>query len=351
MRVSIAMATWNGWRHLPDQLASLAAQTRPPDELVISDDASEDGTVEIAERFGRVARFEVRVLRHRTRVGSSENFFRAMRECTGDVIAPCDQDDVWHPQKLARIAPLFTERPERPAVTMAAHGGIVVDAELRRLRQLRYPIRRRRTVAPGSRAPLGDFRGGCTLMFPSLFVARANFAARPSRLPAEGGGPISHDDWVNLVCAALGRTELLPDRLIKYRRHDATASTSYNPLASAPPRPRTRPDPATLFCDIAVAAEARAAYLGSLAPLAAELGPAAEAGLRRAIAAHRGYAEAMRGRARRYREPDPRRRVALVAQAAAGGEYGPRSRGGLGPRAVARDLTTGLFARRLDGEH
>ncbi len=51
MKLSIGMCTYNGARYLQEQLASIAAQTRLPDELVVCDDCSSDGTRAILEEF------------------------------------------------------------------------------------------------------------------------------------------------------------------------------------------------------------------------------------------------------------------------------------------------------------
>ncbi len=76
-RVSVAMATYNGERFLAAQLKSIVAQTRAPLELVICDDGSTDGTVEIAEQFAQRASFTVRIERNADQLGYAENFLKA----------------------------------------------------------------------------------------------------------------------------------------------------------------------------------------------------------------------------------------------------------------------------------
>ena len=76
LSVSVAMATYNGAGFIGAQLASIAAQTRTPDELVVCDDGSDDGTVEIIERFAREAPFEVRLICNEQRLGYGENFMK-----------------------------------------------------------------------------------------------------------------------------------------------------------------------------------------------------------------------------------------------------------------------------------
>src|SRR5262245_2492499 len=103
-RVSVALCTHNGARFLDAQLHSLAAQSQLPHELVIGDDASTDGTIEQLERFAKEVPFPVRITKNPEPVGVTENFSRTLAACSGDVLMPCDQDDVWHPEKIASQA-------------------------------------------------------------------------------------------------------------------------------------------------------------------------------------------------------------------------------------------------------
>ena len=111
-RVSVALCSYNGGRFLHEQLSSLDGQTRLPDEIVISDDGSEDNTVAIIHDF--IARTSVPVVfrRNKVRLGHCQNFAATIACCTGDLIALCDQDDVWYPEKLARMELLFAIDPE-----------------------------------------------------------------------------------------------------------------------------------------------------------------------------------------------------------------------------------------------
>jgi glycosyltransferase involved in cell wall biosynthesis len=108
LTISIALCTCNGERFLGEQLMSLASQSYLPGELVVCDDASDDGTYALLTNFVRNAPFPVRLYRNQERLGISRNFEQAIRLCTGSVIALCDQDDVWLPEKLARYAECFT---------------------------------------------------------------------------------------------------------------------------------------------------------------------------------------------------------------------------------------------------
>src|SRR3954470_17842517 len=94
---SVAMCTYNGARFLGEQLASVAAQTRPPDELVVCDDRSTDETASLVRDFAAAAPFRVRLHVNERNLGSTRNFERAVSLCEGDLIALSDQDDEWLP--------------------------------------------------------------------------------------------------------------------------------------------------------------------------------------------------------------------------------------------------------------
>src|SRR4051794_34105932 len=111
MRISVVLTTYNGSRFLREQLESVVAQTRPPDELVARDDGSDDETPAILEEFADRAHFPVRLELGTSRLGSTPSFERALGLCTGDVVALCDQDDVWRRDKLEVLHRVFSERP------------------------------------------------------------------------------------------------------------------------------------------------------------------------------------------------------------------------------------------------
>ena len=97
------MCTYNGAsRHLAEQLDSLFAQTQPPKEIIVQDDCSTDNTMEMLADYARRAPHGVlmRVYQNAQQQGINRNFFSAMRRATADLIAVCDQDDIWLPTKL-----------------------------------------------------------------------------------------------------------------------------------------------------------------------------------------------------------------------------------------------------------
>ena len=220
VRLSIAMCTYNGQRHLPAQLESIVAQSRPPDEMVVRDDGSHDGTPALLEQFKATAPFPVTLELDRRRVGSTAGFGEVVGRCTGDVIALADQDDVWLPDKLATVRGAFESDPQ---LTMLFHDSTVVSKTGRLLHPSVWwlnDFRRRRRAAFEAdplRALLSrPFCSGSTIAFRR--GATRVLLPFPDVL-RDSSAPMMHDHWISLVLAALGGVVALDRPLIDYRRH------------------------------------------------------------------------------------------------------------------------------------
>src|SRR3990170_1386197 len=109
--ISVAMCTYNGATHLAEQLESIAAQDCVPDELVVCDDGSTDATSSMVEQFAARAPFSVRLEVNRQNLGCTQNFAKAVGLCRGQLILLADQDDLWMPQKVRRLAEVLSGHP------------------------------------------------------------------------------------------------------------------------------------------------------------------------------------------------------------------------------------------------
>jgi glycosyltransferase involved in cell wall biosynthesis len=112
--LSIALCTYNGSKFLREQLQSLANQTLQPFEVVITDDCSTDDTISIIKEFSN--RLNIKVFVNDIAFKVTKNFEKAVSLCTGDIILMCDQDDIWHADKLAKISQYFQDNPYKLAV-------------------------------------------------------------------------------------------------------------------------------------------------------------------------------------------------------------------------------------------
>jgi glycosyltransferase involved in cell wall biosynthesis len=215
VKISIALCTYNGAQFLAEQLASIAQQIRRPDELIVCDDHSTDGTVAIIKNFAKSAGFEVRFYRNPQQLGSTQNFAKAIDLCNGDVIALCDQDDVWSSFKLARLEEVFSSQPK---VGLVFTNALVVDQNLRpcgkHLWDWTFTSEEQRLVNKGKAFDVLTSRNvvtGATMAF------RANFKQLCTPIPLDSA--LIHDGWIALVIAATAEVSALSDPLIGYRQH------------------------------------------------------------------------------------------------------------------------------------
>ena len=215
--VSVALCTHKGERYLPEQLGSILAQTTLPQELVIFDDASPDGTWAVLESFApRIREAGIRFAMHRNtqNVGYILNFEQALRATTGEVVFLCDQDDVWHPGKIERFLPEFERRPDLLVLHSDArlvdgngadmHCGLfealeVTRAELTAIHAGRaFEVLVRRNIVTGATMALRRkvFESG--VVVPKGWI---------------------HDEWLAMIATFMGTVDCLETPSIDYRQH------------------------------------------------------------------------------------------------------------------------------------
>jgi len=212
------MAAFNGQRFLAEQLESIEAQTRQPDEILIVDDASTDGTVALLSEFQarNPGRVEVRVAEANRGVDAS--FAAAIGACSADLILPCDQDDRWHPEKIERLA---GEAESQPALGLVASDSSVIgeDGE-----ELEPSFWRRMGVSNREvrRCNDGDaFR----VLVRHPFVSGHGMLFRRDLLSLALPVPAAwtYDEWLDVILSAQAPVRLLQSRLTCHRLHSRQA--------------------------------------------------------------------------------------------------------------------------------
>ena len=209
----MAMCTYNGSRFLGEQLQSIAAQERLPDEVVICDDRSSDRSAEIVATFSERVLFPVRFFVNQETLGSTKNFEKAISLCQGDIVALSDQDDVWCSHKLARVEQMFLTSD---AVAMFSDAELIDDEST---------LLNSRLWASFSFVPAEQKRfstgHGIDVLIKHPVVTGAAMAFRRKFFEVLAPIPQSdiHDRWISFLLAACGEFSLVSEPLMQYRRH------------------------------------------------------------------------------------------------------------------------------------
>lgn len=223
MRISVAMASFNGEKYIYEQIQSIMRQTRLPDEIVISDDHSTDHTVsEIKKAISDYSSESVCfvLLSNDGEQGVRSNFENALSHTTGDLVFLCDQDDIWLENKIEIMSEVMSARDEMVAVHNAkilqaeADESTLNDKELDRL-----------PMSEEILTKCGKFSGEKNLLLSML-----------GRIPARGMClcvkqeylqsimPMSkaayHDTWIEFCAIADDTMVFVPQTLAYFRVHE-----------------------------------------------------------------------------------------------------------------------------------
>ncbi len=227
--ISVAMPSYNGARFIKEQVKSICEQTVRPDEIIISDDGSADGTQQIVTELAAEEKEKgttITLLSDNPTKGPSFNLVWALKHCHGDYIFFADQDDIWLPDKVETVIGTFLDHPGSKLVF---HDASSVDKD-------GHPIDE--TFNPFIKSLQNRYRDQKTVLLP-----REDYLAQAVSAPVVHGmvqcierqfldetvfpfPPISCDsDAWTVVCALACNGCVFVDRVLTYRRlHDNNAS-------------------------------------------------------------------------------------------------------------------------------
>lgn len=208
------MGTYNGERFLKEQLESITAQTLPPAELVVCDDGSIDDTFAILESFAHRAPFPVRIHRNERNLGYRANFVKCASLCSGDLIAFCDQDDVWRDNKLSDVQSIFEKDP---SVLAVFHNSMVTNANGSELR-LFYQSPPCPAKCPPLTLPPIFFPFGFSQTIRSSLLLALPFRDRtPDWFDPKQSA--AHDLFFFALASSVGTIAYIDHPLVDYRQH------------------------------------------------------------------------------------------------------------------------------------
>lgn len=227
--IDILMATYNGERFVGEQIESVQAQTYQNWRLLVSDDCSSDGTLDVVRRYAADDR-RIQIVSEDVHYGGAkENFIALMGKSDAPYCMFCDQDDVWSPEKIEKTFDVMLNmegesEQEKPFLVFTDMR--VVNEELGVIAEsfeTFSALDPSRTSFPQVVAQ--SFAAGCTMMI--------NSVSRDLSLQVrDQSNVIMHDWWLSLVVAAFGRIGYLNERTSLYRQHgmNEVGAVAYSPL-------------------------------------------------------------------------------------------------------------------------
>ena len=198
--VSVCLASYNGERYIEEQIQSVLAQLAPSDELIVSDDASSDQTVDIIKRMGDA---RIRLLQNAKSLGIVQNFARALKAAQNEVIFLCDQDDVWLAEKIEVLLNQIGDN------WLIHSDAFVVDTNLN-VTQRSYTALKPNLNGNFVKYLIMNDVTGCTALFSRKLVEKS--------FPIPDGYYV-HDHYLALMASFFNKVNYCDKPLIYYRQH------------------------------------------------------------------------------------------------------------------------------------
>jgi glycosyltransferase involved in cell wall biosynthesis len=209
MKISVVMTTYNGAKFLNEQINSILSQTVVPDQIIVCDDCSVDGTVAILEQYKDIKGFSYVV--NEKQLGLIRNYKKAVSMAARDnYVALCDQDDIWLPDKLFRSANLLDKL--NPSLPCMVHTDLIWIDEQQNVLNPSFQNQRGQSDYQHNLQTLlyANFVTGCTIMMNPLL--RGYFEEMPDDIKF-------HDAWIALAASCFGMVGEIAEPTVKYRRH------------------------------------------------------------------------------------------------------------------------------------
>lgn len=201
--VSVCMATYNGEKYIADQIKSILSEIRIDDELIISDDGSNDLTINIVKSFNDK---RIIIVENSCKHGIVGNFENSLRLAKGDYIFLADQDDIWIKGKYECMLQALQK------YDLVHCNSIVTDENMNIVCDSFYSV-------------LNSGKGIWKNIFKSTYFGSHMAFKRKLldyALPFPNTNQVGHDLWLGLVAEIVGKVCFLEDKLMYYRRHNDT---------------------------------------------------------------------------------------------------------------------------------
>lgn len=212
--ISIALCTYNGAKYIEQQIESIIKQTVQPDEIIICDDCSSDGTVKVLKRVLCSWAGNYKIIVNKHNLGFRKNFEKAISLCQGDIIFLSDQDDVWDSHKIKILSNILNENSH---VNLVFHDAKIVDENLNLISGSFWKILNfnyiKFTQRKYARLQHSNVVQGSACAFRKKILTNAI----PFPIDAY------HDEWLALIALMTGDIVAVSQQLLLYRQSENNA--------------------------------------------------------------------------------------------------------------------------------
>lgn len=202
--ISVCMATYNGEEFVIRQLETIVKQLVDEDEIIIIDDCSTDGTINlIKEKYGS----RIQIVKNQVNSGPIKSFEKAVQMAKGNYIFLSDQDDLWLDNKVEMVMNSF----QNENADIIVHDSVVVDGDLNRLSNSWNSLNKNNL----QQGLIGNLKKnaytGCMMAFKKEMVNL--ILPIPEKVEM-------HDQWIALVAIMEHKKIIIIEEpLMKYVRH------------------------------------------------------------------------------------------------------------------------------------
>lgn len=225
MKISVAMTCYNGSKYLTEQLDSLRLQSRKIDEVrIIDDNSTDDSQILIKEYIKNHNLSDWVITSNPENLGWKKNFHKAILQTSGDIVFFCDQDDIWHDNKIELMVNTLIKKPDIKVLACRLN---LIDSYGNSLPKMhdRFPFDSKNTSKVIKNTVDSKFMytisPGCTLAVKRELITKL--------YKEEVSKDLAHDGLFWKIGTCMDCAFVLDEALIDYRIHANNAS---NPSAA-----------------------------------------------------------------------------------------------------------------------
>lgn len=215
--ISVALATYNGSKYIEEQLLSLVNQSITPKEIIVVDDFSTDGTLEIVQKIKKKYSF-ITVYKNSQNLGPIQTFKNAIAYCSCDYVALCDQDDIWYGNKLELSLKAIDKSDSCPSIVFSDLEMINTDGSLLQTSFWQYQAMLYKNFN-FKQLLVSNFVTGCTILMNKKM--KDEIKLMPDNV-------LMHDHWIALIAFGFGNFNIINNVTVKYREHSNSVTNKLN---------------------------------------------------------------------------------------------------------------------------